>query len=142
MNEVQIQLRTKRLSRKFLLKTALKTLHILGIENAELSILVTDDEGIRALNKKYRGKDRPTDVLSFPIGEKVGDKLILGDVVISEETALRQARELGHSLKEEVARLVVHGIIHLLGYDHEKGGEEEKVFRNLEERVHAQLRGS
>ncbi len=101
--------------------------------------MITDDEHIRELNRTYRGKDKPTDVLSFPICEKVGDRLILGDVVISVDRAKAQAKEMGHSLEEEFQRLLIHGIIHLLGYDHERGGEEEIRFRELEHMVQSEL---
>ena len=139
MNEIEIKLRKRRLKKTWLRKRAELILRVLGVENSELSILLTDDEEIRELNRTYRGKDRPTDVLSFPIGEEVAGRLILGDVVISLDTARRQAEELGHTLEEEVSRLLAHGIIHLLGYDHELGGEEEERFRALEERVNAEL---
>lgn len=142
MNEVQIKLRKRKLRKDWLRERAEKILNILGVKNAELSILITGDEEIRELNRTYRGKDRPTDVLSFPDGDVVEGRFILGDIVISLETAQRQAKELGHSLEEEVERLLTHGVIHLLGYDHELGGEEELKFRSLEERVHAELRGS
>jgi len=101
----------------------------------ELSIVLVSDPQIKRLNKLYRNKDKPTDVLSFPIGEKVNGWLILGDIVISVDTAKRQAQELGHSLEEEIKRLLVHGLVHLLGYDHELGGEEENKFFELEEFV-------
>ncbi|MDQ7082921.1 MAG: rRNA maturation RNase YbeY [Aquificota bacterium] len=96
---------------------------------------------MRELNREYRGKDRPTDVLSFPDGTSIAGKVLLGDVVISVDTAKRQAQNLGHSLGE-VERLLVHGVIHLLGYDHEPGGEEERKFQELEEKVNAELRKS
>jgi len=114
-------------------------MELLGLEGAELSLYVTDDQEIRELNRTYRKKDRPTDVLSFPLGEKAEGYLLLGDVVISQDAAERQAKELGHSLKEEIKRLAVHGLIHLLGYDHEKGGEEERRFRALEEEILSKL---
>ena len=142
MNEVQIKLKKRKLQRSWIEERAKRILEILGIENSELSVLITGDGEIKELNKTYRGKDRPTDVLSFPMGDRIDGKLILGDVVISLDTARRQAKELGHSLEEEVERLLVHGILHLLGYDHELGREEERKFRELEERALAQLRGS
>ena len=142
MNEVQIKLKKRKLPKSWIEERAKRILEILGIENSELSVLITGDGEIKELNKTYRGKDRPTDVLSFPMGDRIDGKLILGDVVISLDTARRQAKELGHSLEEEVERLLVHGILHLLGYDHELGREEERKFRELEERALAQLRGS
>lgn len=133
-------MKRRKLKKRWLKERAELILDILGVKDSELSILITTDEEIRELNKAYRGKDEPTDVLSFPIGEKVGDRLILGDVVISLDTANRQAIEWGCDLEEEVERLLAHGIIHLLGYDHELGGEEERKFKALEEKVNAELR--
>eukprot|EP00960_Hanusia_phi_P031370 749263-Hanusia_phi.AAC.5 len=93
-------------------------------ENVELSIVLCSDEWIRDLNKKWRQKDAPTDVLSFP---QETDDGILGDLVISIPTAEAQARDLGHDLRHEMRVLMVHGLLHLLGYDHETG-EEDKAW--------------
>jgi len=92
----------------------------LGIGDAELSVLLTDDPTIRVLNRRHRGKDSPTDVLAFPVDEKpvVGSLRVLGDVVISLETALRQARSRRRALGAEVRFLLAHGLLHLVGYDH------------------------
>jgi len=97
---------------------------------AELSLVLVSDRRMRALNRRYRKKDRPTDVLAFPLLErgqiyfsrrKINlSPVLLGDVVISMPTAKRQAAALGHSLRDEMARLLVHGVLHLLGYDHER----------------------
>lgn len=98
-------------------------------EVCELHVAIINDEVMRGLNKEHRRKDKPTDVLSFPqfspreISGKAKVTLpgsYLGDLVISSETTLRQAKEFGVSKKEEFVRLVVHGILHLCGYDHEK----------------------
>lgn len=107
-----------------------------GRSDAELSLLITDDEEIRSLNRDYRGIDHPTDVLSFSQLEGEGPAVsnMLGDVVISWETADRQALELQCPLEEEMKRLLVHGILHLLGHDHEEGGEAERLMREMEER--------
>jgi probable rRNA maturation factor len=83
---------------------------------------VTDPE-IHSLNRQYRGKDKPTDVLSFPLADAL-QSFLLGDVVISIETAARQAQQRGHSLREELQILLIHGILHLLGYDHEVSRRE------------------
>ena len=97
---------------------------IYGVENGELSITLTDDEHIHALNKKFRGIDRPTDVLSFAFRESDEPEIlgadfeILGDVIISLERAKVQATEFGHSFRREIIFLEVHGLLHLLGYDH------------------------
>jgi rRNA maturation RNase YbeY len=81
------------------------------------------DLTIHSLNRRYRGKDKPTDVLSFPLTDELYPEL-LGDVVISVDTATRQARRRGHSLREELQILLIHGILHLLGYDHEVSRSE------------------
>ncbi len=95
----------------------------------EVSVTFTDDEKIRELNKNYRNTDRPTDVLSFPLFDEEfddGESVALGDVVLNLERAEKQAGEYGHSFERECAFLVVHSVLHLLGYDHETGDEDEK----------------
>ena len=110
-------------------------------DNAELSILLTDNAGIQKLNKRYLKKDRPTDVLSFPMWDfnseprTPNSPLILGDIVISVETAKIQAKENGVTLNQEMARLLIHGILHLLGFDHEKGRKEALRMKKEEERL-------
>ena len=95
--------------------------------DSELSVLITDDSGIRTLNRDYRGKDSATDVLSFPLqnDNAVPAQPMLGDVVISVDTAERQAVQYGVNLEQELARLLIHGILHLVGYDHENVPDEE-----------------
>ncbi|HOA14831.1 MAG TPA: rRNA maturation RNase YbeY [Bacillota bacterium] len=106
----------------------------------EVSVLITDDVGIRKLNKSYRGKDSSTDVLSFPQWEDgladgdPGEVSLLGDIVISLETARRQAADFGHTVEREVAYLAVHGTLHLLGYDHEDEADKAEM-RLAEEEV-------
>ncbi len=104
----------------------------------EVSITYTDNESIHALNLQYREVDKPTDVLSFPLmdfsgesEEPVADEPVvsLGDIVISLERAQEQAEEYGHSFEREVAFLTVHSMLHLLGYDHETGDEEDLDMR-------------
>jgi probable rRNA maturation factor len=138
-NKVLVKKRVRGVESKLLGKIAHRALEVFGLNKVELSIVLVSDAQIKRLNKLYRNKDKPTDVLSFPIGEKVKGWLILGDIVISVDTAKRQAQELGHSLEEELKRLLVHGLVHLLGYDHELGGEEEKKFFELEEFVLREL---
>ncbi|OGQ47216.1 MAG: rRNA maturation RNase YbeY [Deltaproteobacteria bacterium RIFCSPLOWO2_02_44_9] len=110
-------------------------------ENTELSLLLTDNEGIRALNRRYLDRDRPTDVLSFPMWDfnselrTPNSELILGDVVISIEKARKQAEELGVTMDEELSRLLVHGILHLFGFDHEKSSKEAQRMKKEEERL-------
>jgi probable rRNA maturation factor len=95
-------------------------LSTLELPDAELSIVLCTDPFIRRLNKQYRGKDQPTDVLSFAMqeGQKVGESSLLGDLILSLDTARRQAQEHGHTVEEELRILLVHGLLHLLGYDH------------------------
>ncbi len=97
----------------------------------EISVTYTDSVNIHRLNKEYRGVDRPTDVLSFPLFDVLPERsdatVALGDIVISTEQAKKQAEEYGHSLKREVCFLAVHSVLHLLGYDHETSEEDEKV---------------
>ena len=103
-------------------------LRVLGCENQELSVLLTDDRKIRTLNKQYRGQDRATDVLSFSQNDEEEESKpsyhLMGDVVISAVTAKRQAAEHGLTLEEEIVLLLIHGILHLLGFDHERSNEE------------------
>lgn len=109
---------------------AAQVLRAFGLDEAELSIVLCDDAFIHPLNRDWRGKDRPTDVLSFAQreGEEADeDDPVLGDVVISLETAARQAEERGHPLGHELRVLLVHGICHLLGYDHEVDDEAEEM---------------
>ena len=105
---------------------------------SEVSVTFTDNEGIRELNKKFRGIDRPTDVLSFPLFDYAGEgeeppvddfKGMLGDIVLSLEKAREQAEEVGHGFDREAAFLTVHSMLHLLGYDHETGEEDERDMR-------------
>lgn len=105
-------------------------LDALGVPHAELSIVLCDDVAIAALNRDWRGLDQPTDVLSFPLHTPAqpGDlpvtrPLLLGDVVVSHETAARQAAAVGHPGLDELAVLLVHGVCHLLGWDHESPAE-------------------
>ncbi|MDR1253777.1 MAG: rRNA maturation RNase YbeY [Oscillospiraceae bacterium] len=111
-----------------------------------VSVVFVSSEQIRQLNEKYRGKNVPTDVLSFPVNEErgiydvdieTGEKLI-GDVVISIERAIDQSKKYGHSLQREVAYLTAHSVLHLLGYNHEEGLERVRM-REKEEKVMTQL---
>lgn len=109
---------------------------------SEVSVMFTDDEEIHELNRLHRGVDRPTDVLSFPLFEydENGDiteddldfnpngEMILGDIVISLETASRQAQEYGHSFEREIGFLTVHSMLHLFGYDHMTPEDEAEMF--------------
>jgi probable rRNA maturation factor len=100
----------------------------LELPRAELSVLLTDDPEIHALNKQHRHKDKPTDVLAFAMDENVPDEAgVLGDVVISLDTADRQARSRKRPLVEEVRFLLAHGVLHLIGYDHAHPAEKREM---------------
>jgi probable rRNA maturation factor len=120
----------------------------LGLADAELSLLVTDDRGIRRLNRRWRGKDRSTDVLSFPLTEPPGNGPVLGDVVVSLDTAERRARDEGRAVSVELDRYLAHGLLHLLGFDHERPEDARVMARKEAELaqdeglVGASLRGS
>jgi probable rRNA maturation factor len=106
-------------------------LEALGLERAELSVLLTDDAKIHELNREHLGEDRPTDVLAFPLDAldqeaRVGERL-LGDVVISLPTAARQAKGRKRPLIEEVRFLLAHGLLHLVGYDHATAKEKREM---------------
>ncbi len=97
-----------------------------------LTVVITTDRRIRRLNRQWRGVDAATDVLSFPAGDDPGPQRHLGDLVISRETAARQARHEGHSLGTELRVLALHGLLHLLGYDHERdSGRMARIERRL-----------
>lgn len=112
----------------------------LGLDEAELSILLCDDATIRALNRRYRKKNKATDVLAFPMNEGPGPRLesgLLGDVVISLPTATRQAAEHDRPIIDEVTFLLAHGLLHLLGYDHGSTREERKMNARTEDLLSA-----
>ena len=127
----------RQITKQFVKQIAEAILDYLNLENVELSIVLTDDETIRQLNKQWRNKDKPTDVLSFPIDEKpIGYKYtLLGDVIISIPFAKRQAKEISFTEKEEILRLLAHGILHLLGYDHETSEEDAKIMFDLQDKI-------
>ena len=138
-NKVRLPVGTKLLIRK----ACNATLEFEKFGNsAEVDVTLVDDEEIREINNEQRKIDSSTDVLSFPLGEngkydanpKTG-ALMLGDIVISVETALRQADLYGHGIQREIAFLTVHSMLHLLGYDHVNGGMEQAIMREKEEAV-------
>ena len=98
--------------------------HAGGGRQGGIALLLSGDRRIRELNRSFRGQDRATDVLSFPDGESSPEGRHLGDIAISVETARRNAEHAGGTLDEELDRLVVHGVLHLLGFDHEVDGGE------------------
>lgn len=117
-------------------RAILATLDYEGFDyDTEVSVTFCDNQHIKELNKEYRNKDSATDVLSFPMYDldeldqeiEIDDSVCIGDIVISLERAAEQAKELGHSLKREVAFLVIHSTLHLLGYDHELSKDDEEA---------------
>ena len=133
------------------------TLAAEGIEtDCEINVLITNDQGIQAVNQASRNIDKPTDVLSFPMFQLEpgnpptdwSDMLDietglcpLGDMCISLERASAQAKEFGHSVKREVGYLTIHSVLHLLGYDHMDEGEQKKQMRAREEAIAATIPG-
>ena len=125
------------------IKTAINLIgKLYDVDNHEVSITLTDDTTIHKLNKEYRGIDRPTDVLSFAFLESDEPEIInndtdeavdsLGDIIISVERAESQAEDYGHSLRREIVFLTVHGMLHLLGYDHMEEAERLEMEKEQE----------
>ncbi len=112
------------------------TLALEEVEAGEITLVITDEETVRDLNRTYRGVDASTDVLSFPLQEEEmtipGAEMYLGDIVIAFPVAERQAAEYGHSVQEELRLLAVHGTLHLLGYDHATPEEEAVMWQKQE----------
>jgi probable rRNA maturation factor len=122
-----------------LVATAKRLLAAAGEPDSSLSLTLVDDASIRTLNRDHRGKDKPTDVLSFSLIEGNGapppdEERLIGDVVISVDTAKRQAAEYDATLQNELYRLLIHGILHVLGHDHERA-DERRVMVAQERRL-------
>ena len=127
-----------KVEKKKVSEVACSILAAVGCTPVELSILFVDDEEIKRLNREYRKKDKPTDVLSFPMreGEFGGiNPDLLGDVVISLDTAWMQAEERGETLEEELNFLLIHGILHLFGFDHEGTASEARRMQAKEKEL-------
>ena len=115
-----------------------KVLEDLANHDGEVSILFTDDGHIAQLNRQYLGRDGPTNVLAFPMsGGEPSDveSGMLGDIVVSVDTAMRESKELEEPLDETIHRLLIHGILHLLNYDHERSSEEAERMEEEEKRL-------
>ena len=113
-----------------------ETLRRMDVSDSDVHVLVTDDVQMRRLNRGWRDRDLSTDVLSFPDGDRLpSGRVLLGQIVVSLDAARRQADELGHTVLRELEELVLHGTIHLLGYDHERdqGERDELELTLLEE---------
>jgi rRNA maturation RNase YbeY len=130
----------KKLAATKLKKTAQSVLALLGQAEAELSLVLVGNTEMKRLNARYRGKNYPTDVLSFPIHDGADrENRLLGDVVISVEKAHEQAKEQGRTRNEEIVTLLIHGVVHLLGYDHERSTKDARVMKRLEIKIYRQL---
>jgi len=134
---ISISNRQKRVAidRRKIRETAKKILNALGLEGHELSVVLVDDEEITRLNRRYFHRNRPTNVISFPMaaGEAAGiQPQLLGDVVISAETAERQALEAQEKPEHEIYFLLIHGVLHLAGYDHVSSARERRKMEKKE----------
>jgi probable rRNA maturation factor len=126
--QIENRQRRQKIGKLNLRKVAQRILNVSGCPDAELSVLIVDDAEIQVINRDYLNRDRPTNVISFAMQEGEGGGVqpgLLGDVVISADTAARDALEAGIALESELYFLLLHGILHLLGFDHERGTEEE-----------------
>ncbi|NPV03362.1 MAG: rRNA maturation RNase YbeY [Syntrophaceae bacterium] len=138
--------RLEKIDRAGLRRDCRKVLALLGLAGRELSLLLLDDGGIRALNRDWLGRDRPTNVIAFSQTEGDFGGLnpgLLGDVAVSVEAARREARAAGIPFEDALLRLVVHGVLHLAGYEHEGPGNEARarVMGAVQETVFFELRG-
>ncbi len=120
------------------IETALQHARVELFPGAEVSLLLSDDAFIRSLNARWRGQDKPTNVLSFPAAANPAATSVLGDIAIAFETMAREADEEGKSLRAHFTHLVVHGLLHLIGHDHESEAEAEAMER-LEREILAAL---
>ena len=140
--EIQIssQRRIPGLKSRTIKQKLTKVLKDLACHEKELSLLFTDNERIARLNDRYLGRKGPTNVLAFPMsgGPEPGvDSGMLGDVVVSVDTAISESTDLDEPLEHTIDRLIIHGILHLLGYDHEKSEAEAERMENEEKRLMA-----
>ncbi len=125
-----------------LARRAIATAAPASARRSELAVVLTDDKAIRALNRKWRGKNAPTNVLSFPAADggqpRRPARPVLGDIVIAYETTAAESHAEGKPFDHHLVHLVVHGFLHLLGYDHESDGEAEEM-EHLERKILARL---
>jgi probable rRNA maturation factor len=121
-------------------RIASSILELLGKDRTELSLALVGNAEMQRLNAKYRQRNYPTDVLSFAADKNLlVEARLLGDVVISVEKAAQQAKERRRTLDEEMITLLIHGIVHLLCYDHERSSKDARVMGRLEKKIHRQL---
>ena len=142
--QIENRQRSQKIAKRSLRKVAQTILSASGCPDAELSLVIVNDRQIRVINRDYLQRDKPTNVISFAMQEGEGagiSPLLLGDVVISAETAARDAAEAGTTFAGELYFLLLHGILHLLGYDHERGSAAEAERMEAREReLFAELR--
>lgn len=131
---------TKKRSREIALSAA----QILGLENASITLIITSNEYIRGINNEYRGRNEPTDVVSFsnrdnpfPMAELPDEEI--GDIFISLDRIISQAVEYSVTPPEELKRLIIHGLLHLVGYDHERSDADEKIMTDLEDDLYTRI---
>lgn len=135
--QIENRQRKQKILKRPLRKIAQKILNVSGFPNAELSLLILDNAGIQQINRDYLQRDWPTNVISFAMQEGVGSGVqpsLLGDVVISAERAAADAEEAGVPFEHELVFLLLHGVLHLLGYDHERGTEQQAEEMEARER--------
>jgi probable rRNA maturation factor len=140
--DIVSHVRGRKLPLRRIKRTAQRILAFIDQSDSELSLAFVDNGAIRKLNRKYRRKPKATDVLSFSAENHAnGGPRLLGDVVISIDQAREQAKTGGWTLAEEIERLLIHGILHLLGYDHERSRKEAAIMRALEKKISRALCG-
>jgi rRNA maturation RNase YbeY len=135
-----ISLPFKNVTRQKIIKIATAAAHQLDLKNASITLIITDDAYMRKINREFRGHDEPTDVISFsnrdnPFPEIDAESEEIGDLYISIERADRQALEYRVSLGDEMKRLIVHGMLHLVGYDHERSDSDEEIMLQKEDEL-------
>jgi rRNA maturation RNase YbeY len=130
----------RKISSRRLKQIALTVLQLTEQQDAELSLALIGNSEMQELNARYRHKDYPTDVLSFPSAKNLpAEARLLGDVIISVDKAAEQAKERRRTLDQEMATLLIHGIVHLLGYDHERSAKDARIMTRIEKKIARQL---
>jgi probable rRNA maturation factor len=132
-----------KLDRAGLRRDIRKILELLGVGERELSLLLVDDAQIRTINREYLMRDRPTNVIAFSLSEGAFGEVnpgMLGDVVVSVETAAREAKAAGIPVGDAILNLILHGILHLTGYDHEGTGGRARVMAAVQEVIFLEIR--
>jgi len=135
--DIRWERRPSKPAAEILRRVITECLESLGLQDSEVHVLIAGDDRLRRLNDRYLGRDRPTDVLSFPDGDLLpSGRVLQGEVVISLDAARRQAEELGHDELRELSELTLHGVLHLVGYDHER---DQGEMDDLEIRLRREL---